>query len=94
MADKAFRELLSRLSAELAVRKALVLADPEPYLCQLSKHSERLLIALRDVEYALSPDVVFDVANDMGIRPIDFQGEALVRCNKAREVLRKYREEG
>lgn len=94
MADKDLRELLAELTAKLATHKALVLANPEPYLDQLTKHSGRLLCVLREVEYALSPDMVFDVANERGIRPIDFQGEALVRCDKALAVLRKYRNEG
>lgn len=91
MADRELRELLAKLTAKLATNRALVLANPEPYLDQLTKHSGRLLRVLRDVEYALSPDMVFDVANEMGIRPIDFQGEALIRCEKALAVLREYR---
>ena len=94
MTDKELRELLAEFEARIATQKALVLAHPEPYLNRLAKYSGRLLRVLRDVEYALSPDMVFDVANEMGIHPIDFQGEALVRCNKALEILRKYRNEG
>jgi hypothetical protein len=91
MSDREMREMLAQLIAKLAMHKAMVLADPEPWLDKLAKHSGELLAVLREVEYALSPDMVFDTANEMGIRPVDFQGEALVRCNKALGVLRKYR---
>ena len=91
MSDRDMRELLAQLTAKLATHKAMVLADPEPWLDKMAKHIEELLIVLHKVEYALSPDLVFDTANEMGIRPVDFQGEALVRCNAALDVLRKYR---
>ena len=91
MSDRDMRDLLAELTTKLAMHKALVLADPEPWLDKLTEHAGELLVVLREVEYALSSDCVFDKANEMGIRPINFQGEALVRCNKALDVLRKYR---
>ena len=91
MSDRDTRELLAQLTAKLATHKAMILADPEPWLDRMAKHIEELLIVLYEVEYALSPDLVFDTANEMGIRPVDFHGEALVRCNAALDVLRKYR---
>lgn len=46
-----------------------LLADPEPWLDKLTAHSSELLVVLREVEYAPSPDTVFDAAKAMGIAP-------------------------
>lgn len=88
-----FHESLATLIAKVATRKAMILANPEPTLDAMAQHIAKLMTVLRDVEYALSPDVVFEVAIEEGIKPIDFQGEALVRCDKAQAVISKYRRE-
>lgn len=72
------------------------MANPKPYLEDMAARCHELIKVLEDVEYALSPDAVFDYwdvnANKQQIpKPGDIQGEAFIRCNKAIEVLREYR---
>ena len=65
----------------------------------MAKKCNELLQLLEEVEYALSPDSVFDFW-DSGVdktaipRPSDLQGEALIRCNKALDLLHKYKAKG
>ena len=93
MSEKEFREKLARLTALVAIHDAQVMANPKPYLEEMSKQCGKLLKVLEEVEYALSPDFIYDFWEnqcDKGAiqRPQDIQGEALIRCNKALEVLK------
>ena len=90
------RNVLSRLVALVAIRDAQVIANPLPYLDQMAAKVTELQELLEAVEYALSPDCVFDfwdknVDKNAIPRPIDFQGEALLRCDKALSLLQEYR---
>ena len=92
------KKALARLTTQLAISNAQISANPFPYIDKLTKELIRLLKVLESVEYALSPDYVFDFWNEnddkSAIRnPIDIRGEALIRCNKALEILRIYSHE-
>lgn len=96
MKDQEFRQKLARLQALIAIKDAQLMANPKPYLEDMAQRCHELLRVLEDVEYALSPDAVFDFwdanADKKAIpRPIGINGEALIRCNKALAVLHKYR---
>ncbi len=78
------------------VEDAQLMGNHEAYLGDMLKRYLRLLGVLDDIEYALSPDFVFDFWNenvdkDKIPRPTDLQGGAIIRCKKAMEVLREYR---
>ncbi|TNF08542.1 MAG: hypothetical protein EP323_01280 [Gammaproteobacteria bacterium] len=94
--DTEFRKKLARLRALIAIKDAQLMANPKPYLEDMAKRCHELLKVLEEVDHALSPDYVFQVWDEQFDknhvpRPQDIQGEALFRCNKALDVLRKYR---
>ena len=93
MADTEFRQRLAALQTRLAINKARVLSNPEPYLNDMSRRCNELLKVLEDVDYALSPDSVCDwaMSREPPMRPMDVQGEAHIRCQAALKVLREYR---
>ncbi len=97
MSDSEFRQKLSKLQAMLAIKDAQLMANPKPYLEDMAKRCDELLKVLDEVDHALSPDYIFEVWDNhvdkqKVSRPSDIQGEALLRCNKALEVLRNYRD--
>ena len=88
-----FRQRVARLLSNLQIRKAQVLPNPEPYLNDLTARCVELVHVLDDTEYALSPDCAADWALSQ-TPPIELgnlQGEALIRCSAALDVLCKYR---
>jgi hypothetical protein len=93
--EEEFRSQVASIAAKIAIKEAQIMANPLKYLESMNKRCNEVLKVLQDVEYALSPDLVFDIwsegAFDNQIKPIDIQGEAYLRCNAAKEVLRKYR---
>lgn len=96
MSDIEFRQKLAELTARIAIMDAQVMANPKKYLEEMSAHANRLIKVLDDVEYALSPDMVYDFwelnCDHSAIpRPQDLNGEAMIRCNAAKDVLRRYR---
>jgi len=96
MDDLTFKENLAQLYTRRAIDRIQVLANPEPYLDRLAERCCQLQSILEEVDRALHPDTVFDYwldhADHSAIpRPVDIQGEALIRCNRALRVLDKYR---
>jgi len=91
MKDKDFANRLAEFTSKRELARIRILSNPEPYIIDLTKRCGELLHVLRQIEYALSPDMVCDVAFDMDIKPIDIQGEALIRCNRAKKLLEDYK---
>lgn len=93
MSDIEFRQKLARLQAMLAINKAKVLSNPEPFINDLIERCTKLLQVLDDIDYALSPDCAFDwaMSHEPPIKPVDLQGEALIRCDAALKVINEYR---
>lgn len=96
MRDQELRIKLAEIRSALAIKDSQIVANPIPYLNEMSSRTNEILKLLDDVEHALSPDYIFDywsayVNKDMIPRPIDLQGEALLRCNKAIELIQNYR---
>lgn len=95
MTEKAFREKLARLHTLIAIKDAQLMANPKPYLEDMSRRCVELLNVLEQVEYALSPELVYDTWEN-GFKnvipnPIDIQGEALLRCNAALDIIKDYK---
>jgi len=88
-------ERLAKLQALVAIKDAQVMANPKPYLEELAQECSEIFRVLEEVDRALSPAVVLEYweenADKKAIpKPDDIQGEALVRCNKARQVIKSY----
>lgn len=83
-------EIMAKLMAMAEIREAQIKANPIPYLEKAYEELAAARECFEKIEYALSPDIVFDVAGESDIRPTDIQGEAYIRCEKAREVIREY----
>jgi hypothetical protein len=91
MSEENFRHDLSRLWAKVIIHDAQVMSDPITHMNRMIQHCAGLLEVLEKVEYALSPDMVFDVAHEMNINQRNINGEALIRCNKALAILHAYK---
>lgn len=97
MSAEEFRQKLAEMTAKIAIMDAQLMANPKPYLVAMENYCIDLLETLEKVEYALSPDCVFDFWDEncnkkIIQRPNDIQGEAYIRCTKALEVLQEYRD--
>ena len=96
MNDTEFRQKLAKLQAKLAIHDAQVMANPKPYLEMMYRECMRIIKVLDEVEYALSGAAVYDfweehVDKKAIPQPANIQGEALIRCNKALDILRSYK---
>lgn len=94
--SKQFQSALEKLRYLIAIQDHELIENPKPHLVAMERRCCELMKTLEQIEYALSPDCVFDVWQECFDksqipRPIDVQGEALIRCNKALEVIRNYR---
>jgi hypothetical protein len=94
--DSDIRHRVAELKTKLAIQDARIMSNPRPYLNEMSKTIGELLRVIEEIDYALSPDAVFDVWSESADKrvfsgPADINGEALIRCNKALKVLREWR---
>lgn len=85
-----FRRTYARLTALCDLGKAIFMADPLPTLLEAKKQMHEMHMVLERVYVALSPAPVLEMAEELCVRPMDFQGEALVRCDAAKKVVRDY----
>lgn len=88
--NKRGMEIIAKLRTMIAISEAEVAANPMPYLREAHSSLIEARICFEELERALSPDVVWEEADNMGVKPIDFIGGDRVKINKASEVLRKY----
>lgn len=88
--DRKTLELLANMRAAIAIRDAQVMANPMPALMAAERALSECKQCFDDLRYALSPDFVFDTAEEMGVKPIDFEGANTVKVQKALAVLDKY----
>ena len=89
--NKNAMEMIAKLTTMVAISDAQIKSNPIPHL---NEAKELLLLAQKcfeDIEMALSPDLIFDMAIENDIRPTDIQGEAYIRCNAALNVIKKYK---
>jgi len=89
MNNEQHRQLLAKLQAKLATNKAIILADPEPYIEKIHKAMVHYQVIIAEIERAVSPDIVFDRSLEMGIPPIDFRGAEMVQVQAVRKALEK-----
>ena len=87
---KEAQNIMARLRTLMAIKDAQIRADPIPHLTMAYDELYRARKCFEEIEYALSPDCVFDVAIESNIKPVDIQGEAYFRCTKALDVIREY----
>lgn len=91
MSQEKFRQDLAKFHALVAISDARIMSDPLPHLNRMSEHCCELWEVLNKLEYALSPDFIFDYCQGTPLEPSNIQGEALIRCNKALEILKEYK---
>ena len=90
MKSQEFHEKLSRLQVMIAIQDAKIMADPLRYLDDMSSRCSAVLRLLEDVEWALNGHTIADYCAENAIEPFTLQGEALVRCNAALNLIREY----
>lgn len=88
---RSFDQRMARLTALVALGEAAFKADPLPVLRAAQREMIELRKVLDRVDHALSPDIVFETAEHLHVRPSNIQGEAYIRCEAAKKVLREYR---
>ena len=85
-------EVMARLMAMAEIKEAQIKANPIPYLQKAYEELAAARECFEKIEYALSPDIIFDIADDSNIKPTNINAEAYIRCEKAKEVIREYME--
>ena len=83
-------EVMARLMAMAEIKEAQIKSNPIPYLEKAYEELAAARECFEKIEYALSPDIIFDIADGSGIKPTNINGEAYIRCEKAKEVIREY----
>ena len=85
-------QIMARLRSQIAISDARMRSDPLPYLQEAHGLLSEAHGLLQDLEWVLdgmdSFDMISDIAPD--IKPIDFNGEALLRCQKAKKMIRDF----
>jgi len=84
------RKIYNRLKALVDDAEARFIADPKPKLAEAMNALHECRQVFEDIQYALSSDYVWDKAKQMDIRPIDFQGEDMVKVQKVRQIVNDY----
>ena len=88
--DKEALEILAKLRSGIAIKEAQIMSNPLPYLKEAERSLSKAREVFEDVDRALSPDIVFDIAIEHNIPPMTINGEAYARCEAAKKVIKKY----
>jgi len=83
-------EIMAKLMAMAEIKEAQIKANPIPYLAKAYEELAAAKECFEKIDYALSPDLVFEIANESAIKATDINGEEYIRCEKAKEVIREY----
>jgi hypothetical protein len=86
--DKNSQEIFSRLTAQLAIKRAMIDADPWHYVNSLSERLSKALICINEIEHALVPSTL---SENQPMRPDELYIEALTRLDMAQRVIDKFR---
>lgn len=89
--DKEYLEIMARLQTLAAISKAKIDADPKTHIKIISKRLIEMIELVERVEYALSPDLIFDIAQEAETKPANINAEALIRCNHALEEIHRFK---
>lgn len=81
---------IAKLQAKLALNKVMLLQNPLPYIERQHRQIAKLLVLLHEVEMAMTPDVVFNAAIDMGVDPNYFNGAERVKLSAVQAAIDKY----
>lgn len=84
------RDILAELIAKAAIQKAHIRANPEPYLNEVSEELARARQCFEEIERAISPDIIYDFANDHALRPEDVHGQDHIKIGAVYSALDKY----
>jgi hypothetical protein len=87
MSKEDIRHKLAALQSRLATNKAIILADPEPYIEKIHRILCDYQKVIAEIERAVSPDVIFDRSFEMGIPPRDFRGGERVQVEAVKKAL-------
>jgi len=89
--NKQSQEIMARLQSLISMQEACIKADPMPTIKKAFTTIGELQHVLSEVYDALThSDIVFDAAQNYGVRPDMLRGEDLIRNRKAREILNKH----
>ena len=84
-------QIIARLSALIATRHAFVRADPIPALeaaeAQLGKQ-HHLIMQIHDA--LVGADLIYDTAYELGVQPMNINGEAYIRNQAALKLIDDY----
>ena len=81
---------LAELMTRLAIHKAMIIADPEPWLDSAHDELNKAYKCFRDIEDALSPDTIIAFADHMQMEPRDVVGAEMIKNNKVRKIINAY----
>ena len=88
--NKKSQEILNKLQVMIVMADVKLAEDPKPVLQDAYEELNKAKQCIESIHYALSPAVVFDLAEELDLRPTDINGEAYIRCQKAKDVLTQY----
>ena len=85
--ERVFRELQEKLARSYTEK----FFDPTPCLEQAYKAMNKMRKLISDIDYALSPDLKFDLSQQYQIQPRNFEGESIAQIKKIRAAMHEYR---
>lgn len=90
--DERSLNIMARLRSQIAIKEAQVRSDPIPHLREAHALVSEVHCLLQDLQMVLDGMDSFDMIRDIAptMEPADFNGEALLRCQKAQEMIREF----
>ena len=84
--------IMARLQSQVAIQDARVRSDPVPYLQEAHALVSEARTLLQDLKWVLDGLDSFDMIQEIAplMEPKDFNGEALLRCQKAHKMIRAF----
>jgi len=86
-----FNKIYSRLRDYCEQQDKQIREDPVPFLNKAYDEMNKLRELLEKIDYALSPDYVYDCSIELNLSQPDINTEAYTRCSKAQDLLDEYR---
>jgi hypothetical protein len=84
--------IMARLHTQIAIQDARVRSDPVPYLHEAHSLVSEVHRFLEDLSWVLNGLDSFDMTQEIApyMKPTDFNGEALLRVQKAQKMIREF----
>ena len=85
-------KIMARLQTQMAMQDARIRSDPLPYLQEAHRMVSEAHALLGELEWILGGHTTFDLIMEIApiMKPIDFNGEALLRISEARKMIREF----